>query len=298
MVGLIYGISEGFKLQVSNYQIDIVRHCNLSCRACGHFSPYAPHRFLTISNIDEDLTRLAQWSHANILYLMGGEPLLHPDILEIIQHAKDSHLADKVVVVTNGLLLDKMPQAFWGELDELVLSQYPETTKFLSSNLYHYQVLATIHQTGFQIWYHRSFREVLARESTEDSVIVERIYATCQNAHVGRCVTIKDGRIYRCPQAAFMSNVLLSKLFSSPSSDYVLIGTTRHFAEELQAYLMSFRPLSACRFCLGSVGRCLPHQQVRKESLNRSIESVLDYKFLSRLEVDPGASAGYTGDCE
>ena len=38
--------------------VDIVDHCNLNCKCCGHFSPLAPKGFLDINTFERDLKRL------------------------------------------------------------------------------------------------------------------------------------------------------------------------------------------------------------------------------------------------
>ena len=60
--------------------VDIVDHCNLNCKCCGHFSPLAPKGFLDINTFERDLKRLHEllYGHIHCFELMGGESLLHP----------------------------------------------------------------------------------------------------------------------------------------------------------------------------------------------------------------------------
>ena len=62
--------------------VDIVDHCNLNCKGCGHFSPLAPKSFLDIETFENDLRRLNGLLNGNIycFELMGGEALLHPQL--------------------------------------------------------------------------------------------------------------------------------------------------------------------------------------------------------------------------
>lgn len=66
--------------------VDIVDHCNLNCKSCGHFSPLAPHSFLDIETLESDLKRLSELLRGNIhcFELMGGEVLLHPQLYDFI----------------------------------------------------------------------------------------------------------------------------------------------------------------------------------------------------------------------
>ena len=38
--------------------VDIVDHCNLNCKGCGHFSPLASKSFLDLETFENDLRRL------------------------------------------------------------------------------------------------------------------------------------------------------------------------------------------------------------------------------------------------
>lgn len=38
--------------------VDIVVHCNLNCKGCGHFSPLASESFLDLETFENDLRRL------------------------------------------------------------------------------------------------------------------------------------------------------------------------------------------------------------------------------------------------
>lgn len=46
--------------------VDIVDHCNLNCKGCGHFSPLAPKSFLDIETFENDLRRLNELLNGNI----------------------------------------------------------------------------------------------------------------------------------------------------------------------------------------------------------------------------------------
>lgn len=54
--------------------VDIVDHCNLNCKGCGHFSPLAPKSFLDIGTFETDLRRLNELLNGEIycLEIMGG----------------------------------------------------------------------------------------------------------------------------------------------------------------------------------------------------------------------------------
>ena len=97
------------------FDIEVTEHCNLNCKGCDSLAPLAGEEYLDIAECEKDLSRLSEISggivdHINIL---GGEPLLHPDIEKFVKLTRMYFPIGKIVIVTNGILLKSMKQKFW-----------------------------------------------------------------------------------------------------------------------------------------------------------------------------------------
>lgn len=82
--------------------------CNLSCRHCGSLcGPNAPVDELSTDEIKRALTEVAEDFDARdiILAVTGGEPLVRPDLFEVLGYANG--LGFRWGLVTNGLLIDQ-----------------------------------------------------------------------------------------------------------------------------------------------------------------------------------------------
>jgi len=84
-------------------QLVITRNCNLSCTYCNEYTTGAPHipAETLIRRIDmlDDLGVL-------IYDILGGEPLMHPALAELVAHIKAKQQgANLVTVISNGFLL-------------------------------------------------------------------------------------------------------------------------------------------------------------------------------------------------
>src|SRR4051812_36441009 len=112
-------VAEGGKILNGRVEVNIAEHCNLSCRSCSHLSPVMPRKYVDPSSLQHDLDALAAVYHAGSVRLLGGEPLLHPGLLSVIEVAAESGIADEVAVITNGVLLPRMPIEFWATVDEV-----------------------------------------------------------------------------------------------------------------------------------------------------------------------------------
>ena len=80
-----------------HFDIHITDHCNLNCRGCGHFSNLCPPTFLDLDAFRADMAAMAAKLRIEQIYLLGGEPLLHPQVSEFIRAARavlprDAHL--------------------------------------------------------------------------------------------------------------------------------------------------------------------------------------------------------------
>ena len=97
------------------FEVHLVEHCNLNCKGCSDFAPLAEPEFLDVEEFRRDVTRLAElFGHeCDRVYLMGGEPLLHPDLLEFMRITRQVLPEGDIYVFSNGILLPKMPDDFW-----------------------------------------------------------------------------------------------------------------------------------------------------------------------------------------
>jgi len=96
-----------------------IRRCNLACRYCNEFDDFSKPIPLEMmkSRIDH-LARLG----TTIVTLSGGEPLLHPELDQIIAHIRSHPML--VGMITNGYLLtaDRIQRLNRAGLDHLQIS--------------------------------------------------------------------------------------------------------------------------------------------------------------------------------
>ena len=79
--------------------------CNHRCLYCGlDFMGYKPN-YLKTDILKERLSELGDLGLKSIMYAGEGEPFLHPEMVSIIEHTKESGI--DVALTTNGVLLKK-----------------------------------------------------------------------------------------------------------------------------------------------------------------------------------------------
>lgn len=93
--------------------IEIVNSCNLSCPTCYADSPVGIGSKLDAVPLDDIKARVQgvidRKGGIEILQLSGGEPTLHPQLLELCAWLKAHPKIDFVLINTNGVLLAKDP---------------------------------------------------------------------------------------------------------------------------------------------------------------------------------------------
>jgi organic radical activating enzyme len=244
-------------------EVNIAEHCNLRCRSCTHLSPVLPKHFVDPGTLSADLTTLARSYHVNVVKILGGEPLLHPNLPDVLMAARESQVAEKLEIWTNGLLLPRMEPRAWEAVDSIRISLYP------GRSLKQHQLDRCIdlaHRYNVPIRYKRyqAFQESFSEQGTDDPSLVKRIYATCNEAHRWRCHTVANGWFFKCPQSYFIPKGM-SLGQDATYRNGIKIDDSPEFRDRLLSYLTSPEPLPACGNCLGSAGKWFGHEQVRRE---------------------------------
>ncbi len=97
---------------INNVAYPVVDHCNLNCRGCCRFCNQSQKKnFADIKVFEKDLRRFKELvEDIEMFRLFGGEPLLHPELDKFIYIAREIYPNSEIDIVTNGLLIDKMPE--------------------------------------------------------------------------------------------------------------------------------------------------------------------------------------------
>lgn len=101
-------------------QLVVTRRCNLACGYCNEFdrvSRPVPYEVLV-----RRMDHLTDVLGVTIMDFLGGEPLLHPQIVDLVAHAKEKGCWTNII--TNGLLLGEKLVRALGEagLDSMCVS--------------------------------------------------------------------------------------------------------------------------------------------------------------------------------
>ena len=230
-------------------------HCNLRCAECCSLSPYLDRRLVTPEAMAEDLRRACRVLAPTYLKLVGGEPLLHPKLLECLRLAKALDVAPILSVTTNGLLIRSMPDEFWTLLNALTLSLYPspvlpsDLMDFIFRQTRRFNVTLNIKRQSLFVCMTRWDRSENTAETTA-------IFAGCWLR--SRCHIVQEGRFYQCTRPPHFHTLFHER--KPFDRDGVVLHDGLSLKQEILDDLVRTEPLEACRYCHGGNAETAPHR--------------------------------------
>jgi MoaA/NifB/PqqE/SkfB family radical SAM enzyme len=283
-----YQIADGKIAPPHSCEINAVDHCNIACVDCNHASPAAKRKIADPDTVFRDLSILSLYYKSPVIKIVGGEPLLHPDMPALIKAVRRSGISRYIRLVTNGILLPKMKDELWEEIDEIELSVYPQTESLLAPHMAVIHQSAKRHKVMLVRYFYENFRVTFSTVGTTDSLLTHRIYTTCRLARLWGCQSVHEGYFFKCPQSIYIPNFLDKAVSYDYRENGIKITGTPDFSDKLKGYLSSREPLRACCYCLGSVGRLRVHRLAKaadwKSAHSVTTEELVDYDKLCRLD--------------
>lgn len=234
------------RLQVETH---LVEHCNLNCQMCTHFSPLAHPHYASVETFSHDMQRLKELfsDHVSYIMLLGGEPLLHPQLTEFLDTARRNFPTTEVILYTNGLLIPKLKDAFWESCKKnnitITLTRYPTEIDYNLINHLLDEHAITYGYCNTPGREKKSSYYPLDLSGHQDS---RKSFLTCDMAN--RCIFLKEGRLYTCtliPNIHHFNEFFHQDLQVSPF-DSIDIYKAKS-ASEIMRFLAS--PTSFCRYC-------------------------------------------------
>jgi MoaA/NifB/PqqE/SkfB family radical SAM enzyme len=228
----------------------VVDHCNLNCKGCVAFSPIIEESFYDEQAFENDCARLSELTGGKLssLQIMGGEPLLHPQIINLMKAARKQLPNTTIQIVSNGLLLTKQGEEFWNCCNQhniqISLTKYPIKLDFDKI-----KGLADGHNVPLLYQNDTDVREMsmtyipLDKDGNND---IKQNYKLCFQANT--CYIMSRGKIYTCHTIAHIEyfNRYFNQDFIVGENDYIDIYKAETI-DEVLSFLC--KPMPFCRYC-------------------------------------------------
>lgn len=235
---------------LNEVSVDICSHCNLNCRGCDHFSPLAQQSFYDLTQFEKDIKRLAELSKDKIgcIKLMGGEPLLNPDVIKYCEILRKYFKKTKAKIVSNGILIDKQTPEFYKKIHDLNITieytNYP-----INLNLTAFKDISKKYDICI-----KTFSKCIEPMKTSYKIPldltgkqnIDENFAAC--FHANNCIFLKNGKLYTCTVAPNIENFnkYFGKNIPLSEKDGIDIYKVKNMKKILK-FLAT--PVPFCKYC-------------------------------------------------
>ena len=231
------------------FETHLVEHCNLNCQMCTHFSPLARPMFTEIGVFSRDMRRLQELFRSAVSYVMllGGEPLLHPQVSDFLEITRTFFPHAEVILYTNGLKIPQMNEGFWRSCQRnditITLTRYPISADYsridelIEEHRIPYRYCNTPGRSKKSSHYPL---DPLGRQDPRQN------FLACDMAN--RCIFLKDGRLYTC---ALIPNICHFNEYFHKNLEVSLQDSIDIYQAGSGAEIMRFlaSPPPFCRYC-------------------------------------------------
>jgi organic radical activating enzyme len=259
----------------TNIDYHIVDGCNLACEGCSHWTDvYDLKNVVDVNTFKEEVTHWINkiskvGYYYDYLVILGGEPLLHPRLLDILNISLDitKNLPTKVKLITNGQLFHKHPK-LW----DFVLSQNPKNfnlkitfhinnveylKKYIGpyrKELLEYCKLIKDHNKIFALssasksWF--SNRNKMQQNSliSPYKIVDPKIgYESEMSCAIYLCHSIHNNKLWKCAHLAYMPLEKVDQTFRDLHNSFTPIGIECS-DEQLKEFLLQ-QEIPACAGC-------------------------------------------------
>ena len=232
------------------FEIHLAEHCNLNCAGCDNLSPLAEPEFVSVEEFMKDFKRMAElFNHeCSRIHLLGGEPLLHPELLNLIEIARDNFTQGIINLYTNGILLPQQDDKFWQTCKKsnitLIITKYPINIdrEKIMKNAEKFDI--QVKWVGFEGLKGKQF--AMRPLNLSGSGDMKNNFAMCYRACV--CIALSHGKLFPCSLAPNIRhfNKYFKQNIPITEDDYIDIYQAKSGQEILKRLT---QPIPLCRYC-------------------------------------------------
>lgn len=241
-----------YKNKLHYIDIHIIDGCNHNCARCVKFAPLCKSLgIVNKKNLTKDIKQLARLTHKELdgISLIGGEPLISPDIIYYMKLCRKQFPNTAITIVTNGIAIPKMPKEFFKALQDY--NVWLSISKFYDSPFYN-NIIETLklydcyNRTVFQGL--QPFNCVMFVQMDLDetgSQNKKEMFKQCPNKN--GYITLKDGKLWSCPTSCM--KYILNDYFKTSFNTYDSDGISIYNNDILKIINHLKTPKESCKYC-------------------------------------------------
>jgi organic radical activating enzyme len=265
-----YPIVDG-RVQTRALEYHITDHCNLRCDHCCSFSPILKKWLADPVAFREDLIAVRRVVRPEFLKIVGGEPLLHPALEELLVTAHELQVGARIQLTTNGILLRNLTPRSWDCIQMLSVSLYPEPA--LPRDLIRYVAREAARRNIEVSWKMQDKFTCLDRTVLATRDEARDTFADCWIRH--RCNSIKNGRFYSCTRPQYIQKFAADGPLFAEDGIPVHVEDAAVLAATIREHLTQTEPLHSCFLCNGGQAHLDTHRQLNPQAIRAKREQLV-----------------------
>lgn len=229
---------------INSLDCEVTYHCNLNCKGCSHFSSLSEKKFADLDTFKSDIKQLRRYvDHIGKICLLGGEPLMNPDLWKFVEATREVFPTDYIAVITNGIRLGLIDEQLADTMRRtnanFEITVYPPIKDYIpkaTELLDKMGVRYSLFWDATRFWGQLNIKG----DSDPDKAECACFYSEChmiEAGHIAKCILINKGEVFR-------KHYNLPEKF--PDCRFDLFAEDVN-SQKLYSYLMNKSPM--CRFC-------------------------------------------------
>jgi len=228
-----------------SFKYHTVDGCNLNCIGCSTCSPLVNNSFVDIESFESDIKQITMLGRVEMMELIGGEVLLHPNIIELLEISRKYIEKGDLAIVTNGILLPKQDEEFWKCCKQnriaIKITPYPIKldTEKITEMAKRYEIDLSYYSGVEKVFFCKCPLNIEGRGN------IIKNFKRCESSW---CETLRDGKMYGCYRAYCIKffNEYYKQDFKTAEKDYKDIYKVKD-VDELLDFMC--KPIPFCRYC-------------------------------------------------
>lgn len=240
------------KFYLRYLEIPLTTYCTLCCRHCANLLQYYSNpRHGSVEQIIGSLTTiLSSVDGIALLRILGGEPLLFPEVYRVLNFCLKEQRIKKIELVTNGTLLfsEDVLTLLAGNTKtkpniEICISDYGKNSSKKDMLIEQLDKAGIAYTVGSKKW--REAGNISRRDRDVDSL--KNIFQRCM-----KCISLLNGELHICPRSSHGTDL---HIVPKKEGEYVVISEYENDKKALRAAICRLldRPyVEACDYCDGN----------------------------------------------